>query len=182
MFLSLRRLTICNFLIQHWLQKSDTIEEVSNIQTLIADWLFKYRTTEHKDRTHSKAKATAYCKILPLLPPKFFSNTSGGPKVFKSSFAGSKFYAKAAAFVVPFVAAATDMDLNLDGPPKNTTPMLPAVSSVSNFAVESRLTSLESHLSKLSVLIKFLVKPVGVLVVLVTKLLSTLSAMNVLVK
>ncbi|KAG9301609.1 hypothetical protein G9A89_016679 [Geosiphon pyriformis] len=102
--------------------------------------------------------------------------------VFKSSFAGSKFYAKAAAFVVFLVAAAADMNLDFGGPPKITILMLPVVSSASNFAVESRLAFLKFHLSELSVLIKFLVESVGALVVLVTKLLSTPPAMNVSVK
>ncbi|KAG9289232.1 hypothetical protein G9A89_022542 [Geosiphon pyriformis] len=74
------------------------------------------------------------------------------------------------------------MDLNLGGSPKTTTSVLSAVFSAPNFAVESRLVSLESHLSELSVLIKSLVEPVGALVVLVTKLLFTPTAMNVLVK
>ncbi|KAG9289239.1 hypothetical protein G9A89_022549 [Geosiphon pyriformis] len=118
----------------------------------------------------------------PLLPSKLSSNTFGGPKIFKSLFAGSKSYAKAAAFVVLLGAAAVDMDLNLNGLPKTTTPMVSAVPSVPNFAVESRLASLESYLSKLSVLIKSLAEPVGALVVLVIKLLSTLTAMDVSVK
>ncbi|KAG9286925.1 hypothetical protein G9A89_001163 [Geosiphon pyriformis] len=122
------------------------------------------------------------CKKSSSFLPKLFFNTSGGFKVFKSSFAGSKFYAKAAALMVPSVAAATDIDLNLDGPPKNTTSMLPAVFSAPNFAVESRLTFLKFHFSKLSVLIKSLVELVGALVVLVTKLLSILSAVDVSVK
>ncbi|KAG9301620.1 hypothetical protein G9A89_016690 [Geosiphon pyriformis] len=69
-----------------------------------------------------------------------FSNFSGGPKVFKSLFAGSKSYAKTAAFVVPFIAAAANANLDLG------------------------------------------VEPVSVLVVLVTKLLSTLFAVDVSVK
>ncbi|KAG9293565.1 hypothetical protein G9A89_005568 [Geosiphon pyriformis] len=122
------------------------------------------------------------CKKLSPLPPKFPSNTFGGPKNFKSSFVGSKSYAKAAAFVVPSGAAAADMELNLGGSSETATPVLPAVSSVLNTAVESRLASLESHLSELSVLIKSLVEPVGALVALVTKLLFTPSAMDVSVK
>ncbi|KAG9297945.1 hypothetical protein G9A89_018773 [Geosiphon pyriformis] len=121
-------------------------------------------------------------KRSPLLSPKLSSNTSNGPRVFKLSFAGLKFYAKAAVFVVPLVTATADMNLDLGGPPKTTTPMLPVVSSAPNIAVESRLASLESHLSELFVLIKFLVKLVGALVVLVTKLLSTPSAVDVSVK
>ncbi|KAG9299681.1 hypothetical protein G9A89_006397 [Geosiphon pyriformis] len=121
-------------------------------------------------------------KRSPFLPPKLSFNTSGGSRVFKPSFAGSKFYAKAAAFVVFFVVAAAEMNLDLGGLPKTTTPMLPVVSFAFNIAVEFRLASLEFHLSKLSVLIKFLVESVGALVVLVTKLLFTLSAVNALVK
>ncbi|KAG9300552.1 hypothetical protein G9A89_002430 [Geosiphon pyriformis] len=110
------------------------------------------------------------------------SNSSGAPKVFKPSFAGSKSYAKAAAFVVPSVAATADMDLDLGGLLKTTTPMLFAVFSAPNFAVKSRLASLKSHLSELSVLIKFLVEPVCALVVLVIKLLSISTAIDVSVK
>ncbi|KAG9299772.1 hypothetical protein G9A89_013132 [Geosiphon pyriformis] len=88
----------------------------------------------------------------------------------------------AAAFVVLSGAAAADMDLDLGGPPKTVTSMLSAVFFVPNSAVESRLASLESYLSELFMLIKSLVEPVGALVVLVTKLLFTSSAVNVLVK
>ncbi|KAG9301532.1 hypothetical protein G9A89_008384 [Geosiphon pyriformis] len=119
---------------------------------------------------------------LPLLPPKLFFNTFGGPKNFKPSFVGSKSYAKAAAFVVPPGAAAANMELDLGGSPETATPVLPAVSFVPNTVVEFRLASLESHLSELSVLIKSLVKPVSALVALVTKLLSTPSAVDVSVK
>ncbi|KAG9293567.1 hypothetical protein G9A89_005570 [Geosiphon pyriformis] len=122
------------------------------------------------------------CKKSPLPPPKLFFNTSGGPKIFKPLFAGPKSYAKAATFVVLPGAAAADMNLNLGGPPKTTTPMVSAVPSVPNSAVESRLASLESHLSELSVLIKSLVEPVGALVALVTKLLSIPTAVDVSVK
>ncbi|KAG9284784.1 hypothetical protein G9A89_003707 [Geosiphon pyriformis] len=122
------------------------------------------------------------CKKLPSLPLKLLSNIFGGPKNFKSSFVGSKSYAKAAAFVVPSAAVAADMDLDFGGPPKTATSMLPAVPSVSNSAVESRLASLKFHLSELSVLIKSLVEPVSALVALVTKLLSTPSAVDVSVK
>ncbi|KAG9300855.1 hypothetical protein G9A89_004485 [Geosiphon pyriformis] len=103
-------------------------------------------------------------KKLPPLPPKLSSNTFDGPKNFKSSFVESKSYAKAAVFVVPSGAAAANMELDLGGSPKTTTPVLPAVSSVPNTAVESRLAFLESHLNELSVLIKSLVEPVGALV------------------
>ncbi|KAG9306098.1 hypothetical protein G9A89_016002 [Geosiphon pyriformis] len=51
-------------------------------------------------------------KVLPPLPPKLSFNSAGGPKIFKSSFVRSKFYAKAVAYVVSSVAAAVDMDLN----------------------------------------------------------------------
>ncbi|KAG9301538.1 hypothetical protein G9A89_008390 [Geosiphon pyriformis] len=122
------------------------------------------------------------CKMLPSLPPKLPSNSSGGPKNFKPSFVGSKSYAKTAVFVVPPGAAAANMDLDLSGSLKSATPMLPTVPSVFNTAVESRLASLESYLSELFVLIKSLVESVGALVALITKLLSTLSAIDVLVK
>ncbi|KAG9292547.1 hypothetical protein G9A89_006918 [Geosiphon pyriformis] len=111
-----------------------------------------------------------------------YFNTSGGPKIFKPLFAGSKSYAKAAAFVVSPGAAAADMNLNLSGPPKTTPPMVSAILFVPKFTVESRLASLESHLSELSVLIKSLVEPIGALVVLVTKLLSTSTTMDVSIK
>ncbi|KAG9300849.1 hypothetical protein G9A89_004479 [Geosiphon pyriformis] len=88
------------------------------------------------------------CKKLPPLPSKLPSNTFGGPKNFKSSFVGSKSYAKTAAFVVPPGAAAADMELDLGDSPKTTTPVLPAV----------------SYVNELSVLIKSLVEPVGALV------------------
>ncbi|KAG9298715.1 hypothetical protein G9A89_012783 [Geosiphon pyriformis] len=122
------------------------------------------------------------CKKLPPFSLKLLFNTFGGPKNFKSSFVGSKFYAKAAAFVVSSGAAAANMDLDLGSPSKTATPMLPAVFSALNSAVKSRLASLESHLNELSVLIKPLVEFVGALITLVTKLLSTPSAMNVSVK
>ncbi|KAG9284810.1 hypothetical protein G9A89_003733 [Geosiphon pyriformis] len=60
--------------------------------------------------------------------------------------------------------------------------MLPTVSSAPNFAVESRLAFLKFHFSELSVLIKSLVESVNTLVVLVTKLLFTPLAMDVLIK
>ncbi|KAG9303762.1 hypothetical protein G9A89_018659 [Geosiphon pyriformis] len=122
------------------------------------------------------------CKRSLLLLPKLSSNTSGGSRVFKPLFAGSISYAKAAVFVVFPVVAAADMNLDFGGSPKTTTPMLLVVSSAFNIAVESRLAFLKSHLNKLSVLIKSLVKLVGALVVLVTKLLSTPPAMNPSVK
>ncbi|KAG9294825.1 hypothetical protein G9A89_008517 [Geosiphon pyriformis] len=102
--------------------------------------------------------------------------TSGGKLLGVAAAIG------AAAFVVPPGAAAADMELNLGGSPNTTTPVLPAVLSVPNTAVESRLASLKSHLSELSVLIKSLVESVNALVVLVTKLLSTSFAVDVSVK
>ncbi|KAG9294466.1 hypothetical protein G9A89_001971 [Geosiphon pyriformis] len=103
------------------------------------------------------------CKKLPPLPPKLSFNTFGGPKNFKSLVVGSKSYVKTAAFVVPSGAAAADINLDLGGPPKTTTPML-------------------LSLLKLSVLIKSLVEPVGVQVTLVTKLLSISFVIDVSVK
>ncbi|KAG9303760.1 hypothetical protein G9A89_018657 [Geosiphon pyriformis] len=114
--------------------------------------------------------------------PKLSSNTFGGPRVFKPLFAESKSYAKAAVFVIPPVTATADMNLDLGDPSKTTTPILPVVFSAFNIAVKSRLASLESYLSELSVLIKFLVEPVGILVVLVTKLLFTSPAVDASVK
>ncbi|KAG9287795.1 hypothetical protein G9A89_017390 [Geosiphon pyriformis] len=122
------------------------------------------------------------CKVLSLLPPKVSSNFFSGPKVFKSSFAGSKSYAKAAAIVVPSVAAAANINLNLGSPLPTTTLMLPVAHSVVDNAVNARLASLESHLGKMFLLIKSLVEPVGALVVLVTKLLFTSSVVDVSVK
>ncbi|KAG9297646.1 hypothetical protein G9A89_011161 [Geosiphon pyriformis] len=119
---------------------------------------------------------------LPLLPPKLPFNIFGGSSNFKPSFVGSKFYAKAAAFVVPPGATAADIDLDLGGPPKTVTSKLSAVPSNPNSAVKSRLASLESHFSELSVLIKSLVEPVSALIALITKLLSTPSAVDVSVK
>ncbi|KAG9298690.1 hypothetical protein G9A89_012758 [Geosiphon pyriformis] len=91
-------------------------------------------------------------------------------------------YAVTAVIVVLSGVAAANMDLDFGSPPKTVTSMLPAVLSAPNFAVKSKLTSLKSHLSKLSVLIKSLVEPVSALIALVTKLLSTPSAMDVSVK
>ncbi|KAG9298719.1 hypothetical protein G9A89_012787 [Geosiphon pyriformis] len=130
----------------------------------------------------SKTGTLYDCKKLFLLSLKLSFNTFGCPKNFKPSFVGSKSYAKTAAFVVSFGTAAANMDLSLGGPPKTATLMLPVVLSASNSAVESKLAFLEFHLSELFVLIKSLVKPVSFLVVLVTKLLSILFAMDVLVK
>ncbi|KAG9299756.1 hypothetical protein G9A89_013116 [Geosiphon pyriformis] len=122
------------------------------------------------------------CKKLSSLSAKLFFTIFGGPKNLKPSFAGFKFYAKAAAFVVFSGAAAADMNLDFGGLSKTATLKLFAVPFVPNSAVESRLASLESHLSELSVLLKSLVEPVCVLVVLVTKLLSILPAMDVLIR
>ncbi|KAG9297669.1 hypothetical protein G9A89_011184 [Geosiphon pyriformis] len=122
------------------------------------------------------------CKVSSLLPSKVSSNFFGGLKVFKSLFAESKSYAKAAAVVVPPIVAAANMNLDLSGSFPTTILMLFVALSVINIAVKARLAFLESHLGKLSLLIKFLVEPIGVLVVLVTKLLFTPPAVNMLVK
>ncbi|KAG9299996.1 hypothetical protein G9A89_009724 [Geosiphon pyriformis] len=125
-------------------------------------------------------------RILPVANQKevIFSKDAFKAKLVNllfgcTAFEISDLVSQAAAFVVPPGAAAADMELNLGGSPETTTPVLSAVFSVPNTAVESRLTSLESHLSELSVLIKSLVESVGALVALVTKLLSTPSAMDV---
>ncbi|KAG9287798.1 hypothetical protein G9A89_017393 [Geosiphon pyriformis] len=90
----------------------------------------------------------------------------------KSSLVGAKSYAKAATSVVPLVAAAADMGLAFSTSPKVVVPLLPVVSSDSDVAVNARLASLKTQLSKLSLLIKSIVEPVGSLVALVTTLLS----------
>ncbi|KAG9294823.1 hypothetical protein G9A89_008515 [Geosiphon pyriformis] len=113
------------------------------------------------------------CKVLPPLPPKFSSNSAGGPIIFKSSLVGAKSYAKAVTSVVPPVAAAADMGLAFSTSPKVVVPLLPVASSGSDVAVNARLASLETQLSELSLLIKSIVEPVGSLVALVTMLLST---------
>ncbi|KAG9304797.1 hypothetical protein G9A89_016827 [Geosiphon pyriformis] len=127
---------------------------------------------------------TAATGKLPFLPPKLPFNTFGGPKNFKSSFVGSKSYVKPIAFVVFPGAAAANMDLDLGGPFKTVTSMLPAVSSVPNNAVEypavgSKLDSLEKQISDLAALVKSIVEPIGSLVALVEKdLLSIKYASN----
>ncbi|KAG9299753.1 hypothetical protein G9A89_013113 [Geosiphon pyriformis] len=112
------------------------------------------------------------CKMLPPFYSKIFSNSAGGPKIFKLFFAGIKSYAKAAAYVVPLILV----------PSKSVMSLLFVVSFGSDVAVNAKLASLEFHLGELSLLIKSLVEPVGMLVVLVTKLLSALPAVNVFVK
>ncbi|KAG9296002.1 hypothetical protein G9A89_011854 [Geosiphon pyriformis] len=86
----------------------------------------------------------ADCKISPPSPFKL-------PKMFTSCFVDPKSYVKASA------------SLNSSGFP----PLLPFVFSlvtVNNPLVLSRLSFLKSDLTKLSVLIKFIVKPIGFLV------------------
>ncbi|KAG9299313.1 hypothetical protein G9A89_013961 [Geosiphon pyriformis] len=94
-------------------------------------------------------------KVSPPLPPKVPSNFSGSPKVFKSSFAGFKSYAKAAAFVVLPIAAAADVNLDLSGLPPNY----------------------NAHVACCPFF-----EPVGALVALVTKLLSIPSAVDISIK
>ncbi|KAG9294705.1 hypothetical protein G9A89_008184 [Geosiphon pyriformis] len=125
--------------------------------------------------------AVDYKVLLPLFL-KLSSNFASGSNIIKSSFVGAKSYAKATTFVVPLVAAAANMDLAFGAPPKSVVPLLLVVSSGSNVAVNAKLASLETQLSKLFLLIKFIVKPVGFLVVLVTKLLSTLSVIAETIK
>ncbi|KAG9289234.1 hypothetical protein G9A89_022544 [Geosiphon pyriformis] len=88
----------------------------------------------------------------------------------KSFFVGAKSYAKTAIFVVPPVAAAADMNLVFGAPFKDVVPLLLIVSSGSDVVVNARLAFLETQLSELSLLIKFIFESVGFLVVLVTKL------------
>ncbi|KAG9299759.1 hypothetical protein G9A89_013119 [Geosiphon pyriformis] len=114
------------------------------------------------------------CKVLSPLPPKLSSNYAGGPIIFKSSHIGAKSYAKAATSVVPPVAAAAaNTGLAFSTSPKVVVLLLPVASSGLDLAVNARLASLETQLSKLSLLIKSIVEPVGSLVALVTMLLST---------
>ncbi|KAG9294830.1 hypothetical protein G9A89_008522 [Geosiphon pyriformis] len=113
--------------------------------------------------------------LLVVNQREFVPNFTGGSKVFKSLFAKAKSYAKAVVFVVP-AAAGIDSVLNL--PSKVVVPMVPDISPVPIAVVESRLASMKSHLNELALLVKFIIKPVGFLVVLVTKLLSTSSAVN----
>ncbi|KAG9288431.1 hypothetical protein G9A89_015637 [Geosiphon pyriformis] len=115
------------------------------------------------------------CKVSPPLPPKSGPNSTGGSKVFKSSFVGAKSYAKAVAFVV---SPAAGIDPVLGLPPKVVAPMAPGVSPVPIAVVEFRLASMEFHLNELALLVKSIIEPVGSLVVLVTKLLSTLPAVD----
>ncbi|KAG9289240.1 hypothetical protein G9A89_022550 [Geosiphon pyriformis] len=117
------------------------------------------------------------CKVSPLLSSKFFSNSAGGFKVFKSSLVGAKSYAKTVFVVLP-VASAANVKHVLGATPKAGLSLVPVVASVPDSVVESRLVSLESHLNKLSLLIKSIIEPVGFLVVLVTKLLSTPPVVN----
>ncbi|KAG9290707.1 hypothetical protein G9A89_011670 [Geosiphon pyriformis] len=125
----------------------------------------------HCYRCQSLDHLAVDCKVLPLLPPKLFSNSAGGPIIFKSSLVGAKSYAKATTSVVLPVAVAADMV----PPPKLwcCCCRLPVASSGSDVAVNARLASLETQLSELSLLIKSIVEPVGSLVALVTTLLST---------
>ncbi|KAG9284498.1 hypothetical protein G9A89_014102 [Geosiphon pyriformis] len=120
--------------------------------------------------------------ISPPFSPKFFFNFAGGFKIFKLSFTETKFYAKAAVYVVLLVAAAIDMDLGFGVFLIGIISLLPVVLFGSDVAVNAKLASLKSHLSELSLLIKFLVESVDALVVLVTKLLSALSVVDVSVK
>ncbi|KAG9298280.1 hypothetical protein G9A89_002768 [Geosiphon pyriformis] len=90
----------------------------------------------------------------------------------------AKFYAKAVAFVVLPAATTAGIDPVLGAPSKVVVPMVPVVSPVPIAVVESRLASMESHFNKLALLVKSIIEPVGSLVVLVTKLLSTPPAVD----
>ncbi|KAG9306107.1 hypothetical protein G9A89_016011 [Geosiphon pyriformis] len=95
----------------------------------------------------------------------------------KSSFTGAKSYVKAVAFVVPLAAAG--INLVLDSTPKVVIPMVSDIFLVLITVVESRLVFMKSHLNELALLVKFIIEPVGSLVVLVTKLLSTPPAVDI---
>ncbi|KAG9303754.1 hypothetical protein G9A89_018651 [Geosiphon pyriformis] len=127
----------------------------------------------HCYRCQSLDHLAVDCKVLSSLPPKLSSNSAGGPIFLKSSLVGAKFYAKAVTSVVPPVAAVADTGLAFSTSPKVVGPLLPVASSGSDVAVNARLASLETQLSKLSLLIKSIVEPMGSLVALVTTLLST---------
>ncbi|KAG9288333.1 hypothetical protein G9A89_021364 [Geosiphon pyriformis] len=116
-------------------------------------------------------------KVLPPLPSKLYSNSTGGLVFLKSSLVGAKSYAKAATSVVPPVAATADTGLAFGTSSKVVVPLLLVASSGSDVAVNTRLASLEIQPSELSLLIKSIVEPVSFLVVLVTTLLSTPSVM-----
>ncbi|KAG9300859.1 hypothetical protein G9A89_004489 [Geosiphon pyriformis] len=117
-------------------------------------------------------------KVLPPFSPKLSSNSAGGPVFLKLSLVEAKSYAKAATSVVLSVAAVANMGLAFSTFPKVVGPLLPVASSGSDVAVNTRLASLETQLSELSLLIKSIVEPVGSLVALVTTLLSTPPVMT----
>ncbi|KAG9299995.1 hypothetical protein G9A89_009723 [Geosiphon pyriformis] len=107
------------------------------------------------------------CTVFEIsdLVSQFVFNSNGGPKVFKSSFAGAKSYAKAVAFVVsPAAAAATGINPVLDSLPKVVVLMVPGISPVPIAVVGSRLAPMKFHLNKLALLIKFIIESVGSLV------------------
>ncbi|KAG9303233.1 hypothetical protein G9A89_013559 [Geosiphon pyriformis] len=80
--------------------------------------------------------------------------------------------------VVLSIATAADIDLAFGFLPKGVVSLLSVVFFGSNVVVNARLAFLETQLSELSLLIKFIVEPVGSLVVLVTKLLFTSSVIT----
>ncbi|KAG9284793.1 hypothetical protein G9A89_003716 [Geosiphon pyriformis] len=113
-------------------------------------------------------------KVSPLFLPKFSSNFTGGPKVFKLSFV--------CCLCDFFCCCCCQYGFGFWCPSNCVTPLLPVVSSGPDVVVNAKLASLKFYLGELSLLIKFLVEPVGALVVLVTKLLFALPTMNVSVK
>ncbi|KAG9304240.1 hypothetical protein G9A89_019802 [Geosiphon pyriformis] len=122
------------------------------------------------------------CKVLPPLSSKSVLNSTGGPKVFKFLFTGAKSYAKVVVFVVFLAAATVDIDLVLDLPSKVVVPMISGIYSVPIAVVEFRLASMESYLNELALLVKSIIELVNFLVVLVTKLLSTPPAVNIILR
>ncbi|KAG9292546.1 hypothetical protein G9A89_006917 [Geosiphon pyriformis] len=125
----------------------------------------------HYYRCQSLDHLAADCKVLPPFPPKLSSNSAGGPIIFKSSLIRAKSYAKAATSVVLSVVAATDMGLTFSISLRVVVPLLPVAFSGLDVAVNTRLASLKTQLSELSLLIKSIVEPMGSLVALVTTLL-----------
>ncbi|KAG9300550.1 hypothetical protein G9A89_002428 [Geosiphon pyriformis] len=145
----------------------------------ISDLVFQTSGCCHCYRCQNLDYLAVDCKMSPPLPPKSVSNFIGGPKVFKSLFTGAKSYAKAIAFVVSPAAAAAGIDPVLDSPLKVVILIVSGIFPVPIAVVESRLAFMESHLNELALLVKSIIEPVGFLIVLVTKLLSTSPAVDI---
>ncbi|KAG9303918.1 hypothetical protein G9A89_005828 [Geosiphon pyriformis] len=111
-------------------------------------------------RCQEMGHLTVDCKIFPPF-------TSKVPKVFKFCFVGSVLYAKTAALSGLF----------------EFSPLVALLAaSTADFAVGSRLNSLEKQISDLAALVKSIVKSVGSLVALVSHLLDDNAVKTVQVK